>query len=209
MKELGFIMLITSGENSKTILMGGHRLKRVPITIQYKNNPDFVVSGYALSHEILPNQVSFFATQKFPMEEELTVSFQVNGEKQSLTVLLKHMHEQISSGRIMNSIPSEENPFPARKFYRCYTQAVGAVAAAKTEETQAPADAVAAPVEVTATGEQTAPVEVAAQAETVEAAPAAPVVEMPVAKVDSSDIFGASAPVDVPIPVVDDEVKAA
>jgi hypothetical protein len=97
-------------------------LKRLPITIQYKNKPEMVVQGYALTHEILPEQVSFFATQKFPVDEELIISWNTNGgETQSMNVVLRQMHEQISSGRVMNDLPNDKAPFPARKFYRCYT----------------------------------------------------------------------------------------
>ena len=177
------------------IKFGGAHLKRVSVTIQFKNHPENTVNGYALSHEILPNQVSFFAAQKFPVDEELNVFYTVNGEKKSLTVTMKSMHEQISSGRIMNGIPSEENPFPARKFYRCYTSVVGAAAAAATDTNtdEKPSEA-------------PAPVEVAAEAP-MEAAPAAEVI--PVAKMDSSDVFGAEEPVSVPIPDVDELNKAA
>ncbi len=112
----------TPGANNKANpILGGSHLKRVPITIQYKNKPETKVSGYALSHEILPNQVSFFAAQKFPVDEELIVFFTENGEQQSMNVILRNMHEQISSGRVMNALPTEDDPFPARKFYRCYT----------------------------------------------------------------------------------------
>lgn len=112
-------------------------MKRVPITIQHKKNPEIKVSGYALAHEILDEQVSFFATQKFPVDEELIVCYSDNGKEQCLNVVLRNMHEQISSGRVMISVPSESDPFPARKFYRCYTVAVGAAAATgnSTEET--------------------------------------------------------------------------
>ena len=108
-------------------------LKRLSVIIQYKNRPETpTVAGYALSHEILDSQVSFFAAQKFPVDEELNVFYTINGEKHSLTVTMKSMHEQISSGRIMNALPTDANPFPARKFYRCYTSVVGASATTLT-----------------------------------------------------------------------------
>lgn len=81
-----------------------------------------VVHGYALTHDIQSEQVSFFTAQKFPVDEELIITYNLNGnEMQSMNVVLRQMHEQISSGRVMNALPTEENPFPARKFYRCYT----------------------------------------------------------------------------------------
>ncbi len=85
------------------------------------------VPGYALSHEILPDHLSFFAAQKFPVDEELIVYFSENGEEKNMNVILRNMHEQISSGRVMTAVPSEEDPFPARKFYRCYTTVLDAV----------------------------------------------------------------------------------
>ena len=120
----------TPGSNIKSgSIYGGRHLKRVPITIQYKNKPEMVVSGYALTHEILPEQVSFFAAQKFPVDEELVVTYSLNGgEPQTAQVTLRSIHEQISSGRVMNALPTEENPFPARKFYRCYSFASEAAA---------------------------------------------------------------------------------
>jgi hypothetical protein len=134
----------TPGANNKNNpILGGSHLKRVPITIQHKKNPEIKVSGYALAHEILDDQVSFFATQKFPVDEELIVCYSENGNEQCLNVVLRNMHEQISSGRVMTSVPSENDPFPARKFYRCYTVALAAAAEsgnveANPEETATP-----------------------------------------------------------------------
>lgn len=126
----------TPGSNDITKdFFEGFHLKRIPITIQSKKNPDHIVAGYALSHEILAKQISFFAPQKFPVDEELTVSFDRNGEKQSSIVTMKHMHEQISSGRIMNALPTEGNPFPARKFYRCYSFVVMDPAKVNSDQT--------------------------------------------------------------------------
>lgn len=127
----------STNNNKVSIHIGGCRLKRVPITIQFKKNPENMATGYALSHEILPNQVSFFATQKFPVDEELTIFFSLNGEKQSLTVTMKSMNEQISTGRIMNTLPSEAVPCPTRKFYRCYSAVMGAAAAHQPATTEA------------------------------------------------------------------------
>lgn len=128
----------TPRANTKTNqLFRSHHLKRVPITIQSKKNPELVVAGYALSHEILSNQISFFSTQKFPLEETLVVNYEINGETHSVPVTLDHLHEQISSGRVMNAVPDDQHPFPTRIFYRCYTSVNGAAAA--TGETTATA----------------------------------------------------------------------
>ena len=174
----------TSGENnSKKSLFGGSHLKRVSISIQSKNDPENVVIGYALSHEILSNQVSFFAAQKFPVEEELIITYYLNGEKKSLTVMMKHMHEQISSGRIMNAVPSEDNPFPARKFYRCYSSVVAKMAAV-----------------ITSTEEEKQPQPIAA-AEIVEEAPAP--------KENIMNVFAAEPVASAEIPDVDEGLQAA
>lgn len=185
-------------DNKTTLIFEGPQLKRVSVTIQYKNHPENLVSGYALSHEILPGQVSFFAAQKFPVDEELTVFYQLKGEKKSVDVRMKHMHEQISSGRIMNALPTEQNPFPARKFYRCYTTALTAEGAAKTtDETKTQEAPVASePVVATAASEtpaiEGAPVEVAAKDNKVDlfAAEESPKIEIPEA--------GGIAPVEEP-----------
>ncbi len=125
----------TSGANNRgNPILGGSHLKRVPITIQHKNKPDMRVSGYALSHEILPDHLSFFATQKFQVDEELVVFFNENGAEQSMNVILRNMHEQISSGRVMIAVPSEEDPFPTRKFYRCYTTVLSSSAGVSSGE---------------------------------------------------------------------------
>lgn len=182
----------TSGTSSATkLIFGGPKLKRVSVTIQYKNNPENVVSGYALSHEILPEQVSFFAAQKFPVDEELTVTYQLRGEKKSYDVRMTNIHEQISSGRIMTAVPTEDNPFPARKFYRCYTSVIGADAAAKTTDEAKPADSVAAaPVEATAETSSAPAAENAVDAPPVEVA----------AKDNKIDLFAAEEPQKIEIP---------
>lgn len=143
----------TSGSDNKfRSPFGGNRLKRVPITIQYKNKPEVAVTGYALTHEILPEQISFFAAQKFPVDEELVVTYTMNsGETESMNVVLRNMHEQISSGRVMNALPSDENPFPARKFYRCYSMVLKTGELSGTvenNEAAAPAGEPAAPFEI-------------------------------------------------------------
>lgn len=144
-------MNTTGANNNSRSPFGGNRLKRVPITIQYKNKPETAVPGYALTHEILPEQISFFAAQKFPVDEELVVTYTMNsGESQTMHVVLRNMHEQISSGRVMNALPSENQPFPARKFYRCYSLVLKAGEMSGTvenNEAAAPAGEPAASIE--------------------------------------------------------------
>jgi hypothetical protein len=181
-------LLVNTSVDNKKIALEGYKLKRVSITIQYKNNPENVVSGYALTHEILANQISFFAAQKFPVDEELTVFYQLKGEKKSLDVRMKHMHEQISSGRVMNALPTEENPFPARKFYRCYTSAVSAEGLTKTTTETTTQNAAAtsetkieSPIEATAPAAEQAPIETVAKENKIDlfAAEEAPKIEIP------------------------------
>lgn len=132
-------------------LLKGAHLKRIKVFIQTKKNPEKIISGHALTHEVLPNQISFFANQKFAIDEELTVTFDLRGERQTRKVIMKSLHEQISSGKIMNMLPSEANLFPTQKYYRCYTQVK-------------PEIAVAAPAEETASTDSAAPIAAAIEA---------------------------------------------
>ena len=97
-------------------------MKRIATQIQLKKHPEYQSSGYVLVNELGGAMLSFFSTEKFPMEEEMTLTFMLGGKEQAYEVVMSHLHEQISSGRIMTSIPSENNPFPVRKFYRCYAK---------------------------------------------------------------------------------------
>lgn len=95
-------------------------LKRVSLLIQSKKYQGQVFVGYALLHEFNPKRLSFFTSQKFPIDEILEVDVDFFGAKAHMKVRMANIHEQISSGRVMNAVPNEENPFPVRKFYRCY-----------------------------------------------------------------------------------------
>ncbi|MBS1958674.1 MAG: hypothetical protein JST80_04300 [Bdellovibrionales bacterium] len=112
-------------------------------------NQDFI--GYALLHELDPKRLSFFSSQKFPVDDELTVDVDYFGQKARFKILVTGIHEQISSGRVMNSIPSEDNPSTIRKFYRSYGSVSGlegllpgmtgtAAADAQTAAPDAPSD---------------------------------------------------------------------
>lgn len=102
--------------------MGDRRLKRVALKITTKLKPDRTFNGYALVNELSGNLFTFFCTEKFALEEELEVQLHFGGHDLTYKILMSHLHEQISSGRIMNALPSEQNPFPARKFYRCFAK---------------------------------------------------------------------------------------
>lgn len=102
--------------------MGDRRLKRVALKISLKNQPDRNVNGYALVNELSGPMFTFFCTEKFALDEELEVKLHFGGHDLTYKILMSHLHEQISSGRIMNAVPTEENPFPARKFYRCFAK---------------------------------------------------------------------------------------
>ncbi len=102
--------------------MGDRRLKRVALKISTKLKPDRTFNGYALVNELSGNLFTFFCTEKFALDEELEVQLHFGGHDLTYRILMSHLHEQISSGRIMNALPSEQNPFPARKFYRCFAK---------------------------------------------------------------------------------------
>ncbi len=101
---------------------GDPRLKRVAVSIINKREPETVLNGYALVSELNETLLSFFSTQKFKIDEELTLCTRVHSEELEYQLRFSHLLEQISSGRVMTMLPSEEHPFPARKFYRCYAK---------------------------------------------------------------------------------------
>lgn len=78
-------------------------------------------TGYALINELNEKLFSFFCTEKFPIDEELEIEMKFSGHALTYKVVMTHLHEQISSGRIMTGLPTAENPFPARKYYRCFS----------------------------------------------------------------------------------------
>ena len=113
----------TTGSSSIAhLFMGDRRLKRVALKITSKLNPNRLIHGYALVNELAGKMFTFFCTEKFALDEELQVQLHFGGHDLTYRILMSHLHEQISSGRIMNSLPTEENPFPARKFYRCFAK---------------------------------------------------------------------------------------
>ena len=101
-------------------------MKRVTLSIFSKNHPDDAHLAYAVVSELNDETLSFFCTEKFRVDDELQVSFSVGNESYSYPVILFNLHEQISTGRIMTSLPTEENPFPSRKFYRCFARVLKA-----------------------------------------------------------------------------------
>jgi hypothetical protein len=102
--------------------MGDRRLKRVALKITSKLRPNCTYSGYALVNELNEQMFSFFSTEKFGLDEELEVHMLFGGHELTYRIHMSHLHEQISSGRIMNALPTPEHPFPARKFYRCFAK---------------------------------------------------------------------------------------
>jgi hypothetical protein len=124
--------------------MGDRRLKRVALKISTKFKPDRCFSGYALVNELNGPLFTFFCTEKFALDEELEVQLHFGGHDLTYKIHMSHLHEQISSGRIMNALPTEENPFPARKFYRCFAkvlelQGMDGVEAETAPQTETPA----------------------------------------------------------------------
>ena len=131
--------------------MGDSRLKRVAVKIRAPKLGDKEFSGYALVNELSEKMFSFFCTEKFSIDEELEIQMRFSGHDLTYRVSLSHLHEQISSGRIMNALPSEENPFPARKFYRCFSRVLELKGMEKTddESTHQPDAAAEAPADKT------------------------------------------------------------
>lgn len=114
-------------------------MKRIALSIHSEKHPDVIFLGYALSNEVTDGTLNFFSTVKFQPDEELEIKIDHGGEPVTYQVTMTRLHEQISSGKIMNAIPDEEHPFPARTFYRCFAKVNQKVAAtAPTEETVAP-----------------------------------------------------------------------
>ena len=101
---------------------GDRRLKRVALKIQSKMHPEEVLTGYALMTELNGEMLSFFSTRKFLIDEHILIHMKLGDDELDFQLQMSHLHEQISSGRIMTSIPTEEHPFPARKFYRCFAK---------------------------------------------------------------------------------------
>ena len=86
-------------------------------------------------NELSEKMFSFFCTEKFSIDEELEIQVRFSGHDLTYRVTMSHLHEQISSGRIMNALPSEDNPFPARKFYRCFSKVLELKGMERTEDT--------------------------------------------------------------------------
>ncbi len=131
-------------------------MKRVTLAIQSKNHPGEAYTGYAVVSELNNETLAFFCTEKFKVDEELQVHFSVLGETYQYPVILFNLHEQISSGRIMTSLPTEANPFPARKFYRCFAKVVKASESTGTQDQTAPAALSLAPPPVESVSDEDA-----------------------------------------------------
>jgi len=95
-------------------------MKRVKLDIRSNLRPDELFLGQALINELGNERLYFYATQKFPIDSELEIDCNPNGMQLHYKIIMSHLHEQISSGRVMTGLPVEGQPFPARKFYRCF-----------------------------------------------------------------------------------------
>jgi hypothetical protein len=100
----------------------GYRLKRVSLVISSRKHPGQTFVGYALLHEFDPRRMSFFTAHKFPVDDEIEIQTDFFGSRAVAKAIMTNIHEQISSGRVMNAVPDESNPFPVRKFYRCFAE---------------------------------------------------------------------------------------
>ena len=114
------------------------KMKRVNVLIQILKTPEIILQGYALHQELGQKRIAFFTMQKLPAEAEVRITYTYHGEQITYQVIMTQLHEQISSGRIMTSIPDENNPFPALKFYRCFAQVLSVEKLEKTPEKTGP-----------------------------------------------------------------------
>jgi len=119
-------------------------MKRIALSIQSEKHPDMIFLGYALSDEVTDEALNFFASMKFHPDEKLEIKIAQGAEPATYRVSMTRLHEQISSGKIMNTIPDEEHPYPARTFYRCYAKVLEKISAETTPETVSEAEAVPA-----------------------------------------------------------------
>jgi len=129
-------------------------MKRIALSIQSEKHPDTIFLGYALSNEVTDGALNFFSSMKFQPDEKLEIKIAQGAEPATYRVSMTHLHEQISSGKIMNTIPDEEHPYPARTFYRCYAKVLEKISAETTPETET---APAAPTSEAAPQEAAAP----------------------------------------------------
>jgi hypothetical protein len=105
---------------------GDARLKRIKLTITSDQRPGVIFPGYLLLSEVNSKRLSFFCSFKFSIDEKIRVHFRATDQVFDTEVLVTNLHEQISSGKIMSSLPAEGQPFPARTFYRCFAKVLEA-----------------------------------------------------------------------------------
>jgi hypothetical protein len=126
--------IATGATSIAHLFTGDSRLKRVAVKIKAPKLGDREFTGHALVNELSEKMFSFFCTEKFSIDEELEIQMRFSGHDLTYRVTMSHLHEQISSGRIMNALPSEDNPFPARKFYRCFSKVLELKGMERTED---------------------------------------------------------------------------
>ena len=150
-KDKGEVDSTTMINSISHLLKGERRLKRINLAIRMKKNPEHLATGYALINELGSPLFSFFCTEKYAVDEELILDLTVWGKALQYEVTMSHLHEQISSGRIMSALPSDDEPFPVRKFYRCFAKiVVNPLEKTTPESTETPVTetVVGAPLEV-------------------------------------------------------------
>ncbi len=100
----------------------GKRLKRISLNIRNAKHPEWSATGQAVVQDVGVERFYFFASQKFNLDEEFEITCEYEGERILFLITIDHIHEQISSGKIMSALPTEGLPFPTRKFYRCFAK---------------------------------------------------------------------------------------
>jgi hypothetical protein len=139
------------------------RMKRLSLVIETSNPPD-TTAGYIVYNEIGQENLAFFANHSFQPDTALTLTYEPTpGDEQKIQVQITHVHEQLAPGRIMQTLPTEENPFPSRKFYRCFANRVKAAVHLSVVPDEVSGDATAATPTIDApTGEAVTELPVAA-----------------------------------------------
>ena len=99
-------------------------MKRVSVQIQITKDPETLLHGSALYQDLGEKRIAFFMTQKLPDEETVRITYTLHGNEIVYEAVTTQIQEQISSGRVMTSMPTEENPFPAVKFFRYFANVI-------------------------------------------------------------------------------------
>ncbi len=98
-------------------------MKRITLEITTDRPGSEKTIGYLVVSDVKETSIRFFAPRKFPIEETLTM---ISLEKDPIQykAVVTACAEEISSGKIMQTLPEEGQPFPARTFVRILAQII-------------------------------------------------------------------------------------